>query len=282
MSKTFIEIIKSDIQKFNPYHDRLGRFTTAGGAASFTYAPGKSKAHDNAIAREKERAAASGGNKSVDDCKTVQEVEELFKQSNNFNEQTINGKLYRSVDGVSLTGCDLESAKEIYKAYDEVFAKYPQLKGKLNAVNTAKLSSEIYAECHFGFGHGGIAVNTLHFKNSERLAKSYENDVAHGFSPKGTTWKSIMTHEIGHAIDDYLTNTMHLNGKNKTVSSAIRSKVLRASKVKDVSREVSGYATKDAKEFFAECFAEGMHSKTPRKVATEFMKQLDQLMKEVN
>lgn len=53
VAKTFSEIIK-----FNPYHDRLGRFTSPGGAASFTYAPGKSKAHDMAIAREKERAAA--------------------------------------------------------------------------------------------------------------------------------------------------------------------------------------------------------------------------------
>ena len=42
-----------EFQKFNPYHDKRGRFTTANGATSFTYAPGKSKAHDNAIAREK-------------------------------------------------------------------------------------------------------------------------------------------------------------------------------------------------------------------------------------
>ena len=47
-----------DILKFNPYHDRLGRFTTAGAEASFTYAPGKSKAHDNAIERYKQRMAS--------------------------------------------------------------------------------------------------------------------------------------------------------------------------------------------------------------------------------
>lgn len=54
VAKTFSEVLK-----FNPYHDKLGRFTSGSGGnyASFTYAPGKSKAHDNAIAREKERAA---------------------------------------------------------------------------------------------------------------------------------------------------------------------------------------------------------------------------------
>ena len=43
----------SAFRKFNPYHDSLGRFSTANGAASFTYAPGKSKAHDKAIATAK-------------------------------------------------------------------------------------------------------------------------------------------------------------------------------------------------------------------------------------
>ena len=51
----------SEILKFNPYHDSKGRFSSASSYTSFTYAPGKSKAHDLAIAREKERQAAAGG-----------------------------------------------------------------------------------------------------------------------------------------------------------------------------------------------------------------------------
>ena len=50
-----------EVEKFNPYHGSDGRFTSAGGAASFTYKPGASKAHDNAIAREKKKAVSSGG-----------------------------------------------------------------------------------------------------------------------------------------------------------------------------------------------------------------------------
>lgn len=45
-------------QKFNPHHDSRGRFSSAGGAASFTYAPGKSKAHDKAIARQRAQQEA--------------------------------------------------------------------------------------------------------------------------------------------------------------------------------------------------------------------------------
>lgn len=52
-AKNFEEILK-----FNPYHGRDGRFASAGTASSFTYAPGKSRAHDLAIERHKERMAA--------------------------------------------------------------------------------------------------------------------------------------------------------------------------------------------------------------------------------
>lgn len=47
-----------EILKFNPYHGKDGRFASAGMASSFTYAPGKSRAHDLAIERHKERMAA--------------------------------------------------------------------------------------------------------------------------------------------------------------------------------------------------------------------------------
>lgn len=51
-----------EIEKFNPYHDERGRFATADGYASFTIQtkdPKKQHMADAAIAREKERAAAS-------------------------------------------------------------------------------------------------------------------------------------------------------------------------------------------------------------------------------
>lgn len=47
-------------RKFNPYHDARGRFSTSNGAASFTYAPGKSRAHDLAIQRAKKKAKDGG------------------------------------------------------------------------------------------------------------------------------------------------------------------------------------------------------------------------------
>ncbi len=53
-----------EVEKFNPYHDSRGRFSSANGYASFTIQtkdPSKQHMADMAIAREKERAGAAGG-----------------------------------------------------------------------------------------------------------------------------------------------------------------------------------------------------------------------------
>lgn len=54
------------IAKFNPHHDQKGRFSTAAGAASFTYKPGASAAHDKAIAQAQASAAESAKWKQFD------------------------------------------------------------------------------------------------------------------------------------------------------------------------------------------------------------------------
>ena len=60
MARTFGEIINGrlaetfcDILKFNPYHDRLGRFSSSSGSGSFSYSQGK--ANNISIERDKEK-----------------------------------------------------------------------------------------------------------------------------------------------------------------------------------------------------------------------------------
>lgn len=228
-----------------------------------------------------------GFSKALDDCKTTEDVEKLMKNSGWYYEMHKDGKVIRSVDGLSLSGCDVECAKGIYKSQERIFTKYPELIGKFNSINTLKLNSMTYAQCLVGTGHGGITVNSTYFKDVNRIIKKYDKDIKLGYHCTGTNYESIVTHEFGHALDDLLTNTYHMAGntgkKVKYVSSMLRPKVMRACglKVGDIEKEVSGYATKDAMEWFAECFSEWMDSPNPRKVAREFGKQLEKLMKGV-
>lgn len=226
---------------------------------------------------------------NVDKCKTVEEVQELMKSKNWFNVQTINNVTYDTNEAIDLSKCDLESAKQIYKSHEQVFEKYPQLIGKLNSVNSAILGKDTYAQCMMGFGKGGINVNEIYFKDSARLEQLYNRDLQGGFHPEGTDWTAIVTHELGHAIDDYLTNSLklggELRGKPRYVSSVLRPKVMSKCNLSvqrsDIKNNVSEYASKDAKEWFAECFAEYMKSENPRNVAKEFGKQFEEIMKEV-
>lgn len=224
--------------------------------------------------------------KMVDDCTTVEEVEALMKEQGWFYQTTLpNGEPFDGNQLLSLQGCDLDTAKAIFKAHENVFNRLPVLRGQLNSINAQKLSAGTYAQCSYGLGRGGISVNTSYFSDVERLTKLYANDLAHGFHPAGTTYGSIVTHELGHAVDDYLSVIHQLAGLNgwraKKVSAYLRPKVMKACglKVADTRTAVSGYATQDAQEWFAECFCEWMDSENPRPVAVEFGKQLLELMK---
>lgn len=81
--KTFSEILK-----FNPYHDRLGRFTSGtGGSATFmtmrTRDPKKQHMADKAIARAKEKAAAGGAGgspKSNEQPKKKRTLSDYYKE----------------------------------------------------------------------------------------------------------------------------------------------------------------------------------------------------------
>lgn len=225
---------------------------------------------------------------SLADCKTTADVENLMKQQGWFSVQTINGKVYDTNLTLSLEGCDLDIAKGVYEALDDIYKRFPELVGQLNSLSTSNLSGSTYAQCTIGFGRGGVELNKKWFSNVEKIAKSISRDIAAGFHPVNTDWKAVVSHEFGHAIDDLLSRTYCASGmlnryKPKWVSADLRPKVMKACglKVSDARKEVSGYATKDHFEWFAECFGEGMNSATPRKVATEFMKQLTEIIRKV-
>ena len=130
----------------------------------------------------------------------------------------------------------------------------------------------------------------------------YEYDVLSGWHPRGTTAESIVTHEIGHAIDGLLAREGVLGGitakgEYRYASSTMRNTIMKRVAKKDpvmqqmfdiwggkegmsmaVHDYVSEYATKNPQEWFAECFAEYITSANPRAVATEFGKELEKLL----
>lgn len=238
---------------------------------------------------------------SIGACKTVKEVNDL-----------LNGRgLWRIVSGrntgvesqADLIGCDLDSAKSIAAAYEQVFAKYPQLKGRFDAPNAhpVDMDDNTYAWCYLR-RNGLVQVNPNKYNNWQSISRQYEYDVETGWHPYGTTAESVVTHEIGHAIDGLLARERILggvtaSGEYRYASSTLKNTIMkRAAKLDEdiadnmefdkmvgngteaVSMSVSRYATKNNQEWFAECFAEYITSANPRVVATEFGKELEKLV----
>lgn len=222
----------------------------------------------------------------IERANTIKDVEDAFRENDWFVHAEINGKEWRSDSAIKLEGCDIDSAKATYKAYDSFYEKYPKMIGKLSAPTTSILDPHIDANCTMGFGNEAVTLNKRSFQNYEKFKKRRTENAESGWAPKGCDDPaSVVMHELGHALDGYLSYTKHVygvTGKGKTgwLSNKIRPIVMKKAgfKIGDIGEEVSQYATETPQEWFAECFAEYMCSDNPRKVALEFGKLIDEIM----
>lgn len=268
-----------EVEKFNPYHDSRGRFSTSDGAASFTYAPGKSKAHDNAIAREKERHAAS----AVSPEQRVKDAE-----------TKISGLLS---DGstVNLRGMDPDVADSVAQAVEAVISRYPSMKDAFGGFSTAETREKTFAVTDdvmavYDHQSGVIHLNNKYYGDKSTLDKAYADTVEKNFHPKGTTSDSVIAHEMGHAIDEYVSkkvidredfsngarvSTYILSDNSREAWKAGNS--LTSSRISD---DLSKYASKDQYEYLAEGFAEFVTSPNPRPLATQIGKSLEKYIKQ--
>lgn len=246
---------------------------------------------------------------------TVQQVNDLMnsqgwfakKQQSTWDSKTRTLGTTMVETKVDLTGCDLEAAKSVAASYQQVYEKFPQLKGKFDAPNAQPvgMSKSTYAWCYIR-QNGMVQVNPAsnRFGNWSSLVRQYESDVSSGWHPYGTTAESIVTHEMGHAIDGLLAREGVLggvtaSGEYRYASSSLRSTIMKRAAKQDqkiaedinrwswdkkysmnqaVSTHVSEYATENPQEWFAECFAEYITSANPRTVARLFGEELEKLV----
>lgn len=228
--------------------------------------------------QEKEKQEEAKQTNELDACKTVEDIEKLFKKKDWFSRYP-NGE--RSDQDLTLKGADLEYGKAIYKRYEQFFKKYPQMKNKIRGVEVVKPNAFVgkndYAGCFSDTGK--VMVNLNYASDAKKAQKSYSEDGI--YHPKGTDWQAVIIHELGHALNGYLTK-MGTFGKTD-VSKKLRDKVIKNCNIplSKMRTEVSGYATKNHSEWFAEAFAEYMCSEQPRQVAQEVGRLLEEIMKEV-
>lgn len=189
-----------------------------------------------------------------------------------------------------LSGCDVESAKVVYTAYERVFERYPSLIGKFDAPTSLSVDSSVYASTQT-FVNGKVNLNSKFFSNSDTLTARIKSDIKMSFHPEvdsGRELESIVTHEIGHSIDGYLTSRgyhVQLGTTDRPSSSVwIYENTLERGDLssRPIGWQVSSYARKNEREFFAECFTQGINSAEGSAYSREFMQLLDEAIKEVS
>lgn len=208
------------------------------------------------------------------------------------------------IDRIEMTGLPYESANMVYTSYKTVLQKYPELKGELAAFEYDGVYGGAYAGCKALTGE--IKAHGI-FGNYEKIVRQYADDVAAGFHPIGTDHTSVIVHELGHALDGYMTKknlcgglvnrygvrrscvdicqeVLAKSGYVVPSRADLKKQGYTYSQINDIiikdrrdfiTKQVSEYAADNEREFFAECFAEYVMSNKPRKAAQIFGEIID-------
>lgn len=205
------------------------------------------------------------------------------------------------IDKIEMSGLQYDTANMVFGSYKTVLNKYPELKGQLASFKYDGAKGNAYASCRTLTGE--IQTHGM-FADYDKLVQKYASDVAAGFHPVGTDHNSIIVHELGHALDGYMTKKKLLGAdynqygvlhsasqtakdmtlkflgfnrqeiaielKNQGLTLSQRRDILNEREKEFITNHISEYAAENEKEFFAECFAEYMMSDNPRKAAKIF------------
>lgn len=228
-------LLFSDVLKYNPNHDELGRFSSGSGGA----------------------ASASGG----------------FVPAKTMDEAKIFADKHLGIGYANYSNCgdDMKTVNMINKQIYDVYEKYPELKGSISEITSRQTSEgELFSANHDFTGRKTLNIGTDCKKGYDELKKSYEDNVENGFHPKGTTIESAVWHEFGHIYEYEHTNTNEqLN--NREMSKQWIDEARGNTDTHVFQNSISTYATKNTSETFAEAFAEYNTSKTCRPEASKLM-----------
>lgn len=181
-----------------------------------------------------------------------------------------------------------ENLATIEKAYDKVFERYPQLKGKFAGIDLWDSDNPDNAAAETDMQGGLISFNPRYWKTNkvvETAKEQFEKGKLAVNSPEG-----LAMHEIGHAIDSLTKNRWDIaenrvkvySGNIKTTSENgyFMRKVYHQAGVDkaELSKYISLYGTYNDEEAFAECFGAYMTGSKRNVVIDTFGKLFEELM----
>lgn len=203
-------------------------------------------------------------------------------------------KRYPEVTGIKYVGTGQERNRAWYaEKVKEVTQRYvaqgtpladAEKYAKLRVKKPKPIEGTTWAEsAPPGWGNqAGIAFNEKHAKNYAKLAAGTKHTVEIGWHPVGTeTPASIITHEFGHQVDEIL----KAHGKRGWVNTMFKDMQMQALATQKGTVAyhdlLSRYGATNSADFFAEAFAEYLHNPSPRPIAAEVGRRLEEALAEI-
>lgn len=195
-----------------------------------------------------------------------------------------------SVDKVRMKGIDKKVLSNILNNMDKVYDDFPQLRGQIKEIQSIKhpygglnITPDLEDNKYI------MQINRNKFNDERISTKEYSKDLKAGFHPKGTTYKDMGIHELGHSIVYRIIKNKYGNPKaiandwNKNITAkeivekAFKNLGISDKLTKDILRkQISNYATSDygetIGEAFADYYANGNTSKSLSKEIIKVMK----------
>jgi len=190
------------------------------------------------------------------------------------------------LQGFKKSDVDIELIKETIDSAEEILNTFPELRGSEKRHISFELSEFMkpnnFAEVGQGVSHI-ITLNANAFRNKEKLAEEYSKLERKKWFVKGTTYKSIPKHEMGHLYQSF-----HKISDETIIEIALRC-ARQVAPEKNLNKntlfkeffktDFSGYAGSfdNGSEIISEVFSDFFSNDNPNEFSKLFMNELMKL-----
>lgn len=175
-----------------------------------------------------------------------------------------------SISKAKLKGIDRQVLINILDNMEQVYNDFPQIKGKIKQIDSIEHpNGGMNIEPDLKDNKYIMQINRKFFNDENTIQKQYEKTINTGFHPKGTTYKDMGIHELGHSVTFEIIKSKYKDEKaiafdwnNDITSKEIVNQAFTNLGINDkltktmLRNNISVYARKKYSETIGEAFAD--------------------------